>query len=215
VVKQALWLRGPQSPRTGRRGGWLWLLLIPLILAVAVKEELPKLPAPVDRDQALFLQSPAGHEFFSGNWPWFALILTMMIFNTVLGAAVLAGALLSPVAWYGTHVVPLAAALPGPRLGVAGIRELVGTPGGGTARDSVKAGGEDQRAARRCACAGRALVRLLISQRSKPMSGRRALPLDEGILADRLVGSACPVVDADDLPMTPSRGVQETVKCVG
>jgi hypothetical protein len=67
VVKHALWLRAPQSPRTGRRGGRVWLLTLPLILAVAAKEELPKLPAPVDRDQGLFLQSVAGQEFFSGN----------------------------------------------------------------------------------------------------------------------------------------------------
>jgi len=96
VVKHALWLRAPQSPRTGRRGGWLWLLVIPLILAVAAKEELPKLPAPVDRDQGLFLQSVAGQEFFSGNWPWFALILIMMIFNTVLGEELLFRGLLLP-----------------------------------------------------------------------------------------------------------------------
>ena len=85
VVKDALWLRAPRSPRTGRRGGRLWWLLVPLVLAVAAKEELPKIPAPVHRDQSLFLQSVAGQEFFSGNWPWFALIVTMMIFNTVLG----------------------------------------------------------------------------------------------------------------------------------
>jgi membrane protease YdiL (CAAX protease family) len=96
VVKQALWLRAPQSPRTGRRGGWLWLVVVPLILAVAAKEELPKLPAPVNRDQTLFLQSPAGHEFFSGNWPWFALLVVMMIFNTVLGEELLFRGLLLP-----------------------------------------------------------------------------------------------------------------------
>ena len=96
VMRQALWLRAPQSPRTGRRGGRLWLLVIPLILAVAAKEELPKMPAPVDRDQGLFLQSAAGQEFFSGNWPWFALILLMMIFNTVLGEELLFRGLLLP-----------------------------------------------------------------------------------------------------------------------
>lgn len=96
VVQRALWLEAPRSPRTGRRGGWLWLLVIPLILAVAAKEALPKLPAPVDRDQSLFLQSPAGHEFFSGNWPWFGLILIMMIFNTVLGEELLFRGLLLP-----------------------------------------------------------------------------------------------------------------------
>ena len=29
VLKDALWLRAPRSPRTGRRGGWLWLLALP------------------------------------------------------------------------------------------------------------------------------------------------------------------------------------------
>jgi uncharacterized protein len=96
VVKNALWLRAPQSPRTGRRGGRLWLLIIPLVLLVAAKEELPKLAAPVNRDQGLFLQSVAGQEFFSGNWPWFALMVAMMIFNTVLGEELLFRGLLLP-----------------------------------------------------------------------------------------------------------------------
>jgi len=96
VVKNALWLRAPSSPTTGRRGGRLWWLLVPLVLAVAAKEELPKLAAPVHRDQGLFLQSTAGQEFFSGNWPWFALIVTMMVFNTVLGEELLFRGLLLP-----------------------------------------------------------------------------------------------------------------------
>jgi len=96
VTKNALWLRAPRSPRTGRRGGRLWWLLVPLILAVAAKEELPKIPAPVHRDQGLFLQSVAGQDFFAGNWLWFAVIVTMMIFNTVLGEELLFRGLLLP-----------------------------------------------------------------------------------------------------------------------
>lgn len=96
VIKDALWLRAPRSPRTGRRGGRLWWLLVPLVLAVAAKEELPKIPAPVHRDQGQFLQSVAGQDFFSGNWLWFALIVTMMIFNTVLGEELLFRGLLLP-----------------------------------------------------------------------------------------------------------------------
>jgi uncharacterized protein len=65
-------------------------------VAVAAKEALPKLPAPVDRDQALFFESAAGQEFFSGNWPWFAVMLVMMIFNTVLGEELLFRGLLLP-----------------------------------------------------------------------------------------------------------------------
>jgi uncharacterized protein len=96
VVKRALWLRAPQSPRTGRRGGRLWLLAIPLVLVVAAKEALPKLPTPVARDLGLFLESTAGQDFFSGNWPWFAAILAMMVFNTVLGEELLFRGLLLP-----------------------------------------------------------------------------------------------------------------------
>ena len=96
VVKEALWLRTPQSPRTGKRGGWLWLLPIPLIALIALKEELISVPAPVNRDQALFLQSAAGQDFFSGNWPWFAVIVVMMVFNTVLGEELLFRGLLLP-----------------------------------------------------------------------------------------------------------------------
>ncbi|MGB8381275.1 MAG: CPBP family intramembrane glutamic endopeptidase [Dermatophilaceae bacterium] len=96
VLRDALWLRAPRSPRTGRRGGRLWWLLVPLVVAVAAKEALPKIPAPVHRDQALFLQSVAGQDFFSGNWVWFAVIVTMMVFNTVLGEELLFRGLLLP-----------------------------------------------------------------------------------------------------------------------
>ena len=96
VVKDALWLHAPVSPRTGRRGGRLWLLLVPLVAAVAVKEMLPKLPMPAARDMGLFLESTAGQEFFAGNWPWFALTIVMMVFNTALGEELLFRGLLLP-----------------------------------------------------------------------------------------------------------------------
>lgn len=96
VVRDALWLHAPTSPHTGRRGGRLWWVLVPLVLAVAAKEALPKIPAPVDRDQGLFLQSVDGREFFSGNWLWFALMVTMMVLNTVLGEELLFRGLLLP-----------------------------------------------------------------------------------------------------------------------
>ena len=34
TVREALWLRSPRSPRSGRVGGRIWLILIPLILAL-------------------------------------------------------------------------------------------------------------------------------------------------------------------------------------
>jgi membrane protease YdiL (CAAX protease family) len=96
VVKDALWLHAPQSPRTGRRGGRLWLIVIPLVLLIAAKEQLPDLAAPISRDQGAFLHSVAGQRFFAGNWPWFALMVVMMVFNTVLGEELLFRGLLLP-----------------------------------------------------------------------------------------------------------------------
>ena len=58
VLKDALWLRAPRSPKTGRTGGLLWLLVIPLAFLVYARELLPKLPAPAGRDLGDFLQSP-------------------------------------------------------------------------------------------------------------------------------------------------------------
>jgi len=98
VVKEALWLRAPRSPRTGRRGGWLWLLIVPLVVGIAAKEMLVNIPIPVpaDRDLGLLLRSDAGQDFFSGNWTWFALLVTMWVFNTVLGEELLFRGLLLP-----------------------------------------------------------------------------------------------------------------------
>jgi membrane protease YdiL (CAAX protease family) len=96
VLKDALWLRAPMSRRTGRRGGRLWLLAIPLVILVYAREEVPKLAAPVGRDLGDFLQSTIGQEFFSGNWPWFAVIVVMGIFNTALGEELLFRGLLLP-----------------------------------------------------------------------------------------------------------------------
>ncbi|GAA1962339.1 type II CAAX endopeptidase family protein [Microbacterium deminutum] len=96
VLKDALWLREPQSPKTGRKGGLLWLWAIPLSLLVYAREELPKLPAPAGRDLGDFLHSAVGQEFFSGNWTWFALALVMFLFNTVLGEELFFRGLLLP-----------------------------------------------------------------------------------------------------------------------
>lgn len=96
VLKEALWLRAPVSPRSGRRGGRLWWLLVPLVLGVAAVEEIPQPAAPARRDLAQFLQSDAGRDFFSGNWAWFALVIVMMVFNTVLGEELLFRGLLLP-----------------------------------------------------------------------------------------------------------------------
>jgi membrane protease YdiL (CAAX protease family) len=97
VLREALWLRAPQSQRTGRRGGRLWLILIPLTVLFAAQDLLPDLyPAPGDRDLGAFLESDAGQSFFNGNWAWFGLLLMMFLFNTVLGEELLYRGFLLP-----------------------------------------------------------------------------------------------------------------------
>ena len=95
-MKDALWLQSPRSPRTGRVGGWLWLVLIPATLLFATEEFIPTLPPVAGHDFAVFVGSEAGREFFTGNWAWFALITVLAVFNTVLGEELLFRGLLLP-----------------------------------------------------------------------------------------------------------------------
>jgi uncharacterized protein len=96
VLKDALWLHAPQRPKTGRRGGKAWLVVIPLVLALAAEEMLPTLPTPATRDLGLFLGSDVGQTFMSGNWVWFAILFASFLFNTVLGEELLFRGLLLP-----------------------------------------------------------------------------------------------------------------------
>ncbi|HEY7793339.1 MAG TPA: CPBP family intramembrane glutamic endopeptidase [Gaiellaceae bacterium] len=97
IVRQALWLRSPQSPRSGRVGGRVWLVLIPLILLFgAVHELIPAIAAPENRDFANLVDSDAGKDFLSGAWSWYALLLVSFVFNTVLGEELLFRGFLLP-----------------------------------------------------------------------------------------------------------------------
>src|SRR5436189_3245828 len=96
TLRDALWLRWPGSPTSGRVGGKLWLILIPLIVLFAVEEFLPAISAPHGRDLGGFLDTDAGKSFLSGNWGWFALMLVLFLFNTVLGEELLFRGLLLP-----------------------------------------------------------------------------------------------------------------------
>jgi uncharacterized protein len=96
VIREALWLRAPRSPRSGRVGGRLWLILIPLILAFAAKETIPRFGAPENRDFAALIESDAGKEFLSGAWGWYALYLVLALFNTALGEELLFRGFLLP-----------------------------------------------------------------------------------------------------------------------
>ncbi|HET8650939.1 MAG TPA: type II CAAX endopeptidase family protein [Gaiellaceae bacterium] len=96
VVRDVLWLRSPRSPRTGRVGGRLWLIVIPLSLLFAVGGFVPTFSIPENRDFATWIGSDAGQTFMHGNWAWLGVILTLFLFNTVLGEELLFRGLLLP-----------------------------------------------------------------------------------------------------------------------
>ena len=96
VLKEALWLRAPQSPRTGKVGGRLWLVLVPATLLFAAGGLLPTFPPAAGHDLGWLLDSHAGRAFMSHNWTWLAVIVVLMVFNTVLGEELLFRGLLLP-----------------------------------------------------------------------------------------------------------------------
>jgi CAAX protease family protein len=96
TVRDALWLRSPRSPTTGRVGGRLWLILIPLIALFSLESLLPAFGVPGNRDLGKFLDSDVGKQFMSGAWGWYGLMLVLFLFNTVLGEELLFRGLLLP-----------------------------------------------------------------------------------------------------------------------
>jgi uncharacterized protein len=96
VVKAALWLNGPISPRTGKRSNRLWWMIVPLMGLLALEEMLPSLTPPVTRNLSLFFGSDSGQAWMSGNWVWFAILIVQFVFNTALGEELLFRGLLLP-----------------------------------------------------------------------------------------------------------------------
>ena len=97
-VLDALWLRPPQDPKTGRVGGkvWWWALLFVALVAIWQLGTGGLVPGPSVRDLGDFLGSDRGEAFFSGAWGWFAVVVVFVVFNTVLGEELLFRGLLLP-----------------------------------------------------------------------------------------------------------------------
>ncbi len=67
-----------------------------MAVALGAEEFIPAVSPPAHRDFGTFLGSHAGHVFLHGAWGWFALILVLLIFNTVLGEELLFRGFLLP-----------------------------------------------------------------------------------------------------------------------
>ena len=89
TVREALWLRSPRSPRSGRIGGRVWLIVIPLTIAFAAFNELIPTFSSRERVFATLVESDAGKAFLDGAWGWYGLIVALLVFTTVLGEELL------------------------------------------------------------------------------------------------------------------------------
>ena len=95
-VRDALWLRSPRDPNTGKVGGRVWWWALLFVVLYAIWGLVPAIPGPSVRDFTDFLGSGRGEDFFSGAWGWFAVIVALAIFNTVLGEELLFRGVLLP-----------------------------------------------------------------------------------------------------------------------
>jgi uncharacterized protein len=95
-VRDALWLRAPRDPRSGRVGGRVWLWVLVFMFLFALWELVPGFSGASPRDFGEFLAMDRGEEFFRGAWGWFAVVVVLAVFNTVLGEELLFRGLLLP-----------------------------------------------------------------------------------------------------------------------
>jgi membrane protease YdiL (CAAX protease family) len=95
-VRDALWLRAPRDPKTGRVGGKVWLWALPFLLFSGIVNALPIDPTgPLPRDLPKLIDTDRATHFFSGNWGWFA-VLAVSVFLAPIAEEMLFRGLLLP-----------------------------------------------------------------------------------------------------------------------
>jgi len=96
-LRDALWLRAPQDPKTGRVGGKVWWWLVPFVLLSTALELLPINPAgPLPRDFPSFIADGGARvdRFYQGAWGVFALSVLVVFLAPVVEELFFRGLLL-------------------------------------------------------------------------------------------------------------------------
>jgi membrane protease YdiL (CAAX protease family) len=94
-LRDALWLRAPRDPRTGRRGGkvWWWALFFTLLSVGTIS--LPIDPAgPLPRDLPKALVTERVEHYFHGNWAAFGLLVAVVFLAPIVEELLFRGLLL-------------------------------------------------------------------------------------------------------------------------
>jgi membrane protease YdiL (CAAX protease family) len=94
-VRDALWLRAPRDPKTGRVGKKVWWWVLPFVVLSALVNGIPFDPqGPLPRDLPNALQTDRLEHFFSGNWGWFAMVVAVALLAPVVEELLFRGLLL-------------------------------------------------------------------------------------------------------------------------
>jgi uncharacterized protein len=94
-VRDALWLRAPRDPKTGRVGGKVWLWVLPFVLLSGAVNALPIDPVgPMPRDLPKLIDTDRAEHFFAGNWGWFGMLVAVALLAPVVEELFFRGLLL-------------------------------------------------------------------------------------------------------------------------
>jgi uncharacterized protein len=94
-VRDALWLRAPRDPKSGRVGGKVWWWVLPFVVLSAGVSALPINPTgPMPNDFPKFINSDRAEHFFSGAWGWFAIVAVVALLAPVVEELLFRGLLL-------------------------------------------------------------------------------------------------------------------------
>jgi membrane protease YdiL (CAAX protease family) len=96
-LRDALWLRAPQDPKTRRVGGKVWWWLVPFVVLSAALEALPIKPTgPVVRDFPNFIADGGDRvdRFYQGAWGLFALSFLVVFLAPIVEELFFRGLLL-------------------------------------------------------------------------------------------------------------------------
>ena len=94
-IRDALWLRPPQSPKTRRIGGKVWWWVVPFVLLSAAINALPIDPTgPLPRDFPEFITTDRAEHFYRGAWGMFALTVLVAFLAPIVEELFFRGLLL-------------------------------------------------------------------------------------------------------------------------
>ena len=94
-VRDALWLRAPQNPKTKRAGGKVWWWVVPFtVLAAAFELSGIDPQGPLPRDLPNAIQTDRVEHFFSGAWGWFGLAVLLVFLAPLVEELLFRGLLL-------------------------------------------------------------------------------------------------------------------------